>query len=160
MRALLAAVLLVAQDEQEQRGGRIGFVRRDERGDAHRDAALHVECAAAPDVPVDELARERRMRPALAGRGHDVDVAVQDQGRSTVRAGVPGNEVGATRRSLVALALDAVGPEQRLDVRDAGFLVARRVGGVEADQLSRELDRVDHSCASASSRRSTSDGVL
>ena len=54
---------------------------------------LHVECAPAPDDAVDDLGRERRMRPLLARGGHDVDVAVEQQRRAAARAWQPRDEV-------------------------------------------------------------------
>jgi hypothetical protein len=50
-----------------------------ERGHHHRDAAFHVERAASPDPPVDELAAERLARPILSGRRHDVHVTLQQE---------------------------------------------------------------------------------
>jgi hypothetical protein len=75
------------------------------------------------------------------------------------------DEVRPARHLLVALRLDAVLAEQRLDVRDARLLVPRRVRRVEPDQVAQQLDGVrwkafDHSSASAASSRSTSPGVL
>jgi len=159
-RAHVAAVLLVAQDHELQRGRRPGLVRRDEGRDAHRDAALHVERAAPPDVVVDELGAERRLCPLLAGRRDDVDVAVEHERRAAVRARVARDQVRASGDLLDALGLDAAFAKQRLDIRDAGLLVPRRVRRVEADQVTQELDGVDHSSSSAASRRSTSAVVL
>ena len=57
----LAAGLLVGEHAQDHVPGR--RLRRgggaQEGGDHHRDAALHVQCAAAPDEAVVDLARER-----------------------------------------------------------------------------------------------------
>ena len=158
--ALVAAVLLVAQDEQDERGRRAGLVRREERRDAHRHAALHVERAPAPDVAVRELASERGPAPALAGRRDDVDVAVQQERRPAAGTGMARDEVRPPRRSFEPLRLDPVRAQQRLDVGDTGLLVPGRVRRVEADQLLQEGDRIDHSSSRAPSSRSISAGVL
>ena len=66
-RAEVAAVLLVGEDDEDEVAGQRDVLplRAQEGVDEHRDAALHVERAAAPDVAVDEPALERRVRPRL-----------------------------------------------------------------------------------------------
>ena len=101
------------------------------------------------------------MRPLLPGRRDDVDVAVQQE-RISVAAGKPRDEVRPAGSLLVAPGLDSRAAQERLHVRDARFLVAGRIRGVEADQLPQELDRIGngHSSASAVSSPSTSASVL
>ena len=82
-RAEVAAGLLVGEhDEDEVARQRDVLAPRAQEGvDEHRDAALHVERAAAPDVAVLEPRLERRVRPVLSGRRDDVDVALEQQRR-------------------------------------------------------------------------------
>ena len=86
LRAEVAAVLLVREHAEDCAAGRHAALdlRPHERGDHHRDARLHVERAASPDDAVDELGVERRMRPLLAGRRDDVDMAVEKERRAAV----------------------------------------------------------------------------
>ncbi len=103
------------------------------------------------------------MRPLLAGRGDDVDVAIEEERRSRPRAFEPGDEIGAVGVQRVELAFDACSGQQRADVLDARALGARRIRRVEADELPEQLDRVGnraHRAARAPSRRSTSPSVL
>jgi hypothetical protein len=110
---------------------------------AHGDHVLHVDRAAAPDVAVGQLRRERRVTPPPGlGRDH-VDVPVEQQ-----RALVPGlggpephDQVGPARPALQHLRLEPVGPEPVGQERDTGGLVAGRVGGVEPDQVAQQPDR-------------------
>ena len=162
-RAEVAAALLVAQHGEDDVAGQLHplRVRAQERGQEHRDAALHVERAATPHPAVLEHAVERRVRPFLPGRGDDVDVAVQQE-RIGVAAGKARDEVRPAGNLLVALRLDSCAAQERLDVRDARFLVTGRIRRVETDQLAQELDRIGngHSSASAVSSPSTSASVL
>ena len=160
-RALVAAVFLVGEDDEYEVAGQRDVLplRPQERVHEHRDAALHVERAAAPDVPVDEPALERRVRPALPARGDDVDVALEEQ-RRRVAALEPGDEVRPARHPLEGLRLAARLLEQAADELDALGLVAGRIRRVEADQRLRKLDDVHASSPSAASSRSTSAGVL
>ncbi len=161
-RAEVAAVLLVAEDAEDEVAARAQLAPggAEERVDEHRDAALHVERAAAPDDAVDEVARERRARPVLAVRRDDVDVAVEEERRRLAR---PRDAREQVRARLVAREdppFDARLVEQAAHVGDAGALVAGRVRRVEPQQVPQQVDDVAHSSASASSRRSTSAAVL
>ena len=60
-------------DEDEIAGAAPAFARQGRDGDgARHDLALHVEGAAAPDVPVDELAAERIALPFRRLGEHDI----------------------------------------------------------------------------------------
>ena len=67
--------------------------------DRHRGREVeHVDRAAAPDLVVDDLARERIAAPAVGVDGHDVGVAHQQQrGRVRVAALDARDEVLAAR---------------------------------------------------------------
>ncbi len=89
--------------------------------------------------PSCRSARERRAAPALArGRDH-VDMALEQERRRGAAAGQARDQVGALRLAGADRALDAGLGEQALDVGDARALVARRVGGVEPDQVAEQL---------------------
>ena len=160
-RAELAAVLLVGEDDQHEVARELHALalRAQERAHEHRDAALHVERAAPPDVAVDELAGERRVRPGLSRRRDDVDVSLEEE-RLRVAARESRDEVRPRRVLRVELRLAARLLEQRLDELDARALVSGRVRRVEPDQLLQELGDGQHSSSSAVRRRSTSAAVL
>ena len=162
LRAEVAAVLLVAQHREDQVAARLQLAARSaqERVDEHRDAALHVERAAAPDDAVDELGAERRVRPLLPCGLDDVDVAVEQERRRVAGAGRRATRFGrASSRAKIRDSTPGV-VEQLLHVRDALAFVAGRVRRVEPDQVAQELDDVGQSSPSASSSRSTSAAVL
>jgi hypothetical protein len=160
--AVFAAVLLVAQHREDDiaAGPQLPARRTQEGVDEHRDAALHVERAAAPEPAVDELAAERRSRPLLAGRRDDVDVPVQQQRRRIAGSGHARDQVGPGIVARDDARLDTGALEQLLYVRDARALVAGRVRGVEPEQVAEKLDDVRHSSFSALSTRSTSAALL
>jgi len=133
---------------------------RQERVDEHRDAALHVERAAAPDDAVDELGAERRVRPLLPCGLDDVDVAVEQERRRVTGAGDACDEVRARVVAREDARLDAGVVEQLPHVGDARAFVAGRIRRVEPDQVAQELDDVAQSSPSASRSRSTSAAVL
>ena len=111
-------------------------------GDLARDLALHVERAAAPDVPVAQLALPRVDAPLDGLREHGVDVAEQAQGRSRRLAAQARDQVRPLLRRLRAARTRspaAVEPPRQELLR--GPLVPGRVDGVEADQLLQQLDR-------------------
>ena len=99
LRAEVAAGLLVGEDDEHDVARELHALalRAQEGVNEHRDARLHVERAAAPDVAVLELGLERRVRPVLAGRRDDVDVAWSRSGgasppaRRLTRFGRPGS---------------------------------------------------------------------
>ena len=132
--AEVAAVLLVAEDREDDVAARLQLAARcaQERVHDHRDAALHVERAAAPQPAVDELAAERRARPLLAGGGDDVDVPVQEERR---RFPDPAHARDEVRPRVVPREdprLDARLLERRWTCATHAALVPRRVRRVEA----------------------------
>jgi hypothetical protein len=140
--AVDAAGLLVGQAAEHDVAGRRGAALEaaQQRADHHRDAPLHVEGAPAPDPAVHQLAGEGRPGPALAGRGHHVHVALHQERRRLPAAGDPDHQVRPVggARQQVGLGL---GREEAADEAQAGALVSRWVGGIEADQLLEELRR-------------------
>jgi hypothetical protein len=137
-----AAGLLVGDDGQLEVApqGHAEAGQQPHGGHAHGHHLLHVDRAPAPERPVVDLARERRVPPA-AGLGRDhVDVAVEQQRRpGPVAPGQPGDQVGPPRGRRQHLRLhpglgQGVGQEgHRLG------LVAWRVGGVEPQQRAQQL---------------------
>ena len=95
LRAEVAARLLVREHGEDDAAGRYASLglRPQERRDHHCHTRLHVERAATPNHAVDDLGRKRRMRPLLAGRGDDVDVAVEEEWRAAVVSGQARDEV-------------------------------------------------------------------
>ncbi len=160
--AEVAAVLLVAEDGENDVATWLDLGARgaQERVDHHRDAALHVERAAAPEPAVHQLASERRMRPLLARGRDDVDVPVQEERRRLARAAHARDEI----RPRVVLRddarLDAGFLEQAPHVCDARALVPGRIRRVEADEIAEKVDDVHYIASSARTRRSTSAAVL
>jgi hypothetical protein len=140
-RAVVAAVLLVADDAQHHVARQIQPFRLGAQHSCqqHGNAALHVQGAATPDVPLIDDAGKRRVPPVLAGRCYNVHMAVQEQRRRGAAPGEPGDQVRPARRALKQRACDAGCGEQIADVADAGRLGAGRVGRVEADQPLQEF---------------------
>src|SRR5439155_24944143 len=95
----------------------------------------------APDVVVVDLGRERVVLPRLTGRRDDVDVAVEEEGRSGAAAAGTRDQVRAFRLARVDAGLEAGVAQEALDERDAFALVAGRVGRVEADETLEKLGR-------------------
>ena len=141
--AEVAACLLVAvEDEDQVAGGRECLVPdSQQRGEEHRDAAFHVERAAAPDLPVDEISGERRLLPARAGGGDDIDVPVEQKRRRLPASREPHDKVRPLRVAGIEGRLEAGGLEDPGDVLEAGAFVSGRVGGVEAKQRLQQFDR-------------------
>ena len=160
-RAEVAAGLLVREHDEHEIAGELGALplRTHEGADEHRDAGLHVECAAAPEIAVLEPALERRVDPVLACGRDDVDVPLKQE-RRRVAAGEAADEVRPAGLLLVELRLAARVLEVRAQELDARPFVAGRVRRVEPDQLLQELRRAQHSWSSAVSSLSTSSSVL
>ena len=159
----LAAVLLVAQHREDEVAARLQLAARRARN-ASTSIATPPFMSSAPRPQthaVDELAAERRVRPLLAGRRDDVDVAVEQERRRLARAGHARDQVRPRRRPSRRCA------SRRLRRRASRFmcathalLVAGRVRRVEADQVAQQLDDVHVIASSASTSRSTSAVVL
>ena len=106
------------------------------------EAALEVHRAAAPDVAAADEPGERVDRPQVALDAHDVLVTGEQQrlgGR--VGGAQAGDEVRlAGRRRGHDLGLEPERREPRPQQLGDLLLVARRVGGVGADQLLQQVD--------------------
>ena len=169
-----AAGLLVGrareQDVAAQAGDRVA--RRIEAGRAglgdeplddaelHRDHVLHVDRAAAVDVAVGDVGRERVVGPALRRRRDDVEVRQQEERLAAGPvAAQPGVDRAAARHRLDDLRLAGPSAAQAvLEVaRDAqSRRRARRVGGGLIDGIRMRSRRVStsRSWAAAQSPRS------
>jgi hypothetical protein len=112
-------------------------------------AALHVARPAAVELAVVHLAGERIAAPRSGAERHHVDVAGEAEGRLAGGAGGARDEAGPARREVVRGDGEARGLEQARQVLGARALVAGRVDGVEADQVTRQLDGV-HGASSIS----------
>ncbi len=67
-------------------------------------------------------------------------MSLQEQRRSLTPALHTSDQVWAPRRALIPRAFDARLAQHSLDELDGHMLLARRVGGVEADEVAGELD--------------------
>ncbi len=134
------AGLLVGEQAQDHVAGRLQAARlgTHERGEHHRDTALHVERATTPQVAVGDLAGEWSVLP-LAARGDDVDVPLQQQRRARAAARQPRDQVRALGILRDDARLDAERVEQPSDPRDALTLGAWRVARVEPEQVLQQL---------------------
>ena len=137
--AVVLVDLLVGRQREDEIAGRAEALapERRERDRACRNLVLHVEGAAAPDLAVDEVARPGIARPLLGIGAHRVGVGEERQ-RRAVAARQPGDEVEPVGGAADELAgnpalLEVVAQELRGD-----RLVARRVDGVEPEQLLEE----------------------
>jgi len=139
--AQVAPSLLVADQREDhvacQRQLRRGRPQR--CGDEHRHAALHIERAPAPDGAVGELAGEGRMRPALAGRGHNVDMAFQQQRRRVAAARKPRHETRPPRIRRDERDLQAGVPQKTGKPLQARALGPGRIRRVETHQPLQQL---------------------
>src|SRR5712691_9912881 len=71
-----ASRLFVGQHGQDEVARRpAASLSANQGADHHRHAALHVECSATPQVPVDDVAAERPVAPVLVDRGKDEEGA-------------------------------------------------------------------------------------
>ncbi len=80
------------------------------------------------------------MLPGLLGGRDDVDMAIQQQGRRGALPGDTRDEVRPGRVTREEQRLDPLGTQQSADIADTGGLVARRIGGIAADELLQQLD--------------------
>src|SRR5262249_42736972 len=111
-----------------------------QQGQHHRVHVLHVHGAAAPDVAVAYLARERVHRPVGGVGRDDVEVAVDEQGgQRRVGALDAGDHVAAARQALDVGGLDPdLGQPGHDDLGGgtlAGAAAVSVVGAVGADEL-------------------------
>ena len=134
-RAVVAARFLVRihhhLDAAPQRD--VIALEREHRHQRHDPVRLVVDRAARPHVAVLEIGVERMMRPVGGDRRHNVGVRHQQQ---RLHARGPGDS--RDERHHPGLALESFGGdpllvENRLEIRNRGRGVARRIGGVEAE---------------------------
>ena len=142
-RAVVAALLVGLGEQDDVALERHLGARDPRRGHGERgEAALEVHRAAAVDEAASDQARERVHRPEVALDAHDVLVAGQQErllGR--VLGAQAREEVGlARRRRRHDLDLEPERREPRLQQLGDLRLVARRVGGVDPDQLLQQRD--------------------
>src|SRR5580765_7267263 len=107
--AVVAAVLLVAEDDEDHVSRQLELAprRAQERRDVHRDGALHVDGAASPDLPVYQVAAERRPCPGLARGRDDVDVALEEKRPALPLAAEACDQIRASRILCIEPALDS-----------------------------------------------------
>src|SRR4051812_13744647 len=138
------ADLLVGGSHEDQVAARLEALPRkgSDRDRARRDLPLHVKRAAAPDLALAQLARPRIDLP-LGGIGDDrVRVREQQEGRAVATARDARDEVRPLRHLRVQLALDPALGEVVAQELCGLSLVARRIDGVETDQLLEEPDNL------------------
>ena len=101
----------------------------------HGHHGLHVHGAPAVDVAVGDLGPEGVARPALGWRGHDVEVAEQEQWSTARPVGAKArDDVAATREGLQHAWLEAGRGQDVGQVARGEDLVAGRVDGGQADE--------------------------
>ena len=113
-RAVAGALLLDHGEHREVARDRVRIdsCTRFEREPAHGEAGLHVAAAAAVQPAVAPHRLERRRRPLReVTRGHDVDVAVEQQRRPRVAAGATGDDVVAALVGELRDPGDRIGPD-------------------------------------------------
>ena len=134
-----ARVLLVGdrrqQDFSAMRAPRLG--QRLDCAHHRREAAFHIEGAAAVEPAVTNLARERFVHPPDV---HRVRMGIEHERPAGTRAPQPGHNAHPARLRLVVVDLGANRLHRRADVlRDLPLArrrrVERRVDGVDADQV-------------------------
>jgi hypothetical protein len=138
--ALQPARLLVGEHAEDDVAGRLAGSRTQERLRHHRHRPFHVERAAPPQHAVADLSAEGRQAPALALGRDDVHVALEQERRRLAPALDAGDQVRPVGRRGIEPALDTCSLEQAGEVTDAIGFGARRVDGVEADQIARDLE--------------------
>jgi hypothetical protein len=139
----MGAGLLVGGDDDLERPPRRppAVAREMDRGrDLGRDLVLHVLGAAPADHAVDHIARPRVEAPLIGIRGDCVHVGEEAEGGTVGVAAEVGDQVGAALGGAQQPALEAGVAQARGEKLLRRRLVARRVDGVEADQLRAQLD--------------------
>ncbi|CAB4940281.1 unannotated protein [freshwater metagenome] len=137
------AVLLVGDDEQEQVAA--ATPARASQGGERRGPCghlvLHVDRAASPQVAVIvEDSGEGWVCPVARVGGDDVAVPDEGERRPATRSGDASEEVGPRGVACHDLDLDAIGFE--IGGNEIGHRGLVTVGGVDADQVGRERDRL------------------
>ena len=105
---------------------RLRSVERHKRRQVQDPARLRVECTAAVDISVLDLAGKRIGVPGSPGRGHHVHV-VQEHQRRLIAALEPRPDVASPGRRFGRLVRDALCIEDRLEELHARRFIPRRV---------------------------------
>src|SRR5439155_14425568 len=101
---------------------------------------LHVDGAPPVEVATADLAAERVDRPVAAVGVDDVDVVMQHDPAQRAIPAETGAEVGAAWRRFNDLAREAVAVEHLREEPCAGDLVARRIGRIDGQITTQEVD--------------------
>ena len=133
-RAILAARFLVGIHHQLDAAPERNAValEREHRHQRHDSVRLVVDRAARPHVTVCLIGVERMMRPVGGDGRHHVGVRHQHQRFHAGGSGDTRDEADHAGLALESFGGDAFLVENRFEIRDCGFGVARRIGGVEA----------------------------
>ncbi len=133
---------LLARRDVQDHAGRAGELRRhaDRRCRDRRGTALHVGGAAPPQFPVLDEPAVRRHRPRLQPERDGVRVPGEGERLLVRRTADPRDEVRTPRLERDKLAGEARGFQLPLEMIGTRTFVARRVDGVEADQLGGKFD--------------------
>jgi len=132
--------LLVSRGDKDHVSGRDEAVPREggDRDRARGHLALHIEGAAAPDLPVPQLTRPGVDRPLLRVGPHRV--GMRDQGeRRPAAAGQARDDVRPLGHPREELVLDSRALEIGAQELGGNRLVAGRVDSVGAQELLQEL---------------------
>jgi hypothetical protein len=133
--SVAAHVLLVGEGAEDDVPGRLEpfCSRAKQRREHHRDAALHVQGAPAPDVTVALDAFEGWLAPLLPGRRDDVHVSVEKKRWSRAPAAEASDQVGPVGIAREDRRVEPSFMQETVDERDALPLVAGRIRRVEAE---------------------------
>ena len=149
LRAPCAQRLLVGDGEVGERSARLeaGIGKPPERQRHGRGLVEHVDSAAPPDEPVDDLGAEGIAAPPVRVHRHDVGVAhEQERRRLRIAALDAGHEAAAAGLGLVTLHVEAGTLEVVAEQVDVLGLLARLdaavVDALVADQVAQEVDRL------------------
>jgi hypothetical protein len=144
LRPEVATGFFIAEDGQDNIAGRNkAFSLGPQQGRHHHGhAALHVDSTSAPDAALRNLPFERRIGPTLVGRGDHVYMPVHQHRRSIAASGEVADQVGPVRLAAKDDSMESGGNQQLIDVIHALRLVARRVGGIETDEVLQQLCRI------------------
>src|SRR3954452_11456481 len=110
-----------------------------DRGNKGGNTALHVSCAAAIELAIDDVARERIKIPRSITERNGIDMAGEAKRRLSVVAANSGDQVGPVLAEAVHGSGEARGSQNILEVPDAGEFAAGRIDRVESDQLARQF---------------------
>ena len=143
-RAVRSQILLIREHAQQHvaRWRLSGLGEPQDRPEHHRHTALHVQRASTPNLALDQLGGERIVTPALAIRRDHVDVTLEQERRRDTPTRQPRQQVRPRRILGQDPRLQASSVAEILDPPHAPSLVAGRIGRVEPDQLSQQLDRI------------------